>query len=112
MSPLNKQDLGNAPDHGVLPSPRGYAIVGLNYRVADAPHATLDLTLEKNGSRLVLRFTGVRELEIDADFPNSYEGFRILDVGHMGWEHTRVRVQGAEDSCISFWAADVSRVEN
>jgi hypothetical protein len=111
---LATADLSNAPQHPILEEPHTYAILGFSY-IADpsgALNGTLDLLLEKNGRPHTLRFLRAHELEIDAGFPHSYMGLEILDTTMLGWEHSRVRVQGFEDAPgIRFWAQSVDRVD-
>lgn len=111
-SVLSNANLADAPAHTVLDAPDSYYIVGFSYRIAAAPYGTLDLVLQKAGVALTLRFEGVHELQIDAGFPHSYMGLEVLDVTHLGWEHSRVRVQGYEEDApgIRFWAKGVSCV--
>ena len=112
MNTLHEANLAGMPDHGVLDAPWSYDIVELRYTAAAHPYGTLDLTLEKDGVRLALRFTDAHELEIDPGFPHSYMGLEIVDISGFGWEHARVRVQGFEDAPgIRFWARDVHRLE-
>lgn len=112
MSSLSAANLADATDHPVLAEPYTYDITGLSYTARGAPYGSLELTLEKGGAKVALRFDGVHELEIDAGFPHSYMGLEILDVTFLGWEHAKVRVQSFEDApSIRFWAREVSRIE-
>lgn len=111
MSILHNANLADAPDHAVLPEPYRYSIVAFSYEASEPPYGTLHLTLEKDDSRVVLRFAGVHELQIDAGFPFTYMGLEILDITYLGWEFARVRVDGYEDAPgIRFWARSVERV--
>lgn len=111
MFSLSAANLADATDHPVLAEPYTYDITGLSYTVGDAPYGSLELTLEKGGTKVTLRFEGVHELEIDAGFPHSYMGLEVLDVTFLGWEHAKVRVQSFEDApSIRFWAREVSRI--
>lgn len=114
MSALTNEDISSAPDHPVLGDPWTYNIVGFSFAAgaAGALDGTLELRLEKEAKTVILRFNGAHELEIDAGFPHSYMGLEILDVAFLGWDHSRVRVQGFEDAPgIRFWAKNVTRVE-
>ncbi len=113
MSVLHSANLAGSPDHDVLSAPYKYDIIAFNYVAGEPCFGTLDLTLQQDGTHIVLRFIGVHELELDAGFPHSYMGLEILDVSHLGWEHARVRVQGFEEDApgIRFWACSVRRVE-
>ena len=114
MNALTEADISSASDHPVLEDACTYQIVAVSF-VADSSGAlngTLELLLVKGGSTLTLRFDRAHELEIDAGFPHSYMGLEILDVCFLGWDHSRVRVQGFEDAPgIRFWAQGVTRVD-
>jgi hypothetical protein len=111
MSILHNSNLADAPDHPVLSEPYSYSVVAYSYEVVEPPYGTLHLTLEKDGSKVELCFSGVHELQIDAGFPFTYMGLEILDITYLGWEHARVRVEGYEDAPgIRFWARAVERV--
>jgi hypothetical protein len=113
MNALTNANLSNALDHSILDNACTYDIVGIRF-VTDlngALNGTLDLSLAKDGQAVVLRFNKAHELEIYAGFPYSYMGLEILDVTYLGWEHSRVRVQGFENAPgIRFWAQDVERL--
>ena len=112
MTTLHEANLSGMPDHGVLDAPWSYDIVEVRYVAEAHPFGTLDLVLQKDDRRLVLRFTDAHELQIDPGFPYSYMGLEILDVSSIGWDHTRIRVEGFEDAPgIRFWARDVHRLE-
>lgn len=112
MGTLQEANLAGAPDHKVLDAPYSYDIVELRYIAATAPYGTLDLTLEKDGVRLVLRFIDVHELQADPGFPYACMGLEILDISGFGWEHARIRVGGFDgEPGIRFWARDVHRLE-
>lgn len=112
MGTLQEANLTGAPNHSVLEDPYTYDIVEVRYTATAAPYGTLDLSLEKNGVRTVLRFTDVDQLEIDRGFPHDSIGLEILDVSGFGWEHARIRVDNFESAPgIRFWARDVHRIE-
>lgn len=111
MVSLAKSNLANAPDHPVLVEPWTFDVLGLNYLADKDGHEgdVLKLVLEREGTEVALRFTGVHELETGPEFPHSYLGLEILDVSHLGWVHSKVRVQCFECSGIRFWARSVER---
>ncbi|KQZ55657.1 hypothetical protein ASD53_15445 [Lysobacter sp. Root559] len=112
MIALHEANLADMPDHGVLNDPWTYDVVEARYVAGRRPFGTLDLVLEKDGQRLVLRFTDAHDLAIDPGFPYCYMGLELLDVSSIGWERTRIRVQGSEDAPgIRFWAGDVQRID-
>jgi len=110
---LATADLSEASEHPVLGAAHTYRVVGFGY-TADPSGAlvgSLELRLEKGGELVTLHFSRAHELELDAGFPHSYMGLEILDTTSLGWEHSRVRVQGFEDAPgIRFWAQKVGRV--
>ena len=112
-SVLATADLSSASEHSILSETHTYRILWFSY-ITDSSGAlsgTVDLLLEKGGHSVSLRFSEAHELEVDAGFPHSYMGLEILDTSVLGWEHSRVRVQGFEDAPgIRFWARKVARV--
>lgn len=111
MNLLANANLTDAADHDVRAEPCAYEVVACSYIAGEPPFGTLELTLKREDETVQLRFTGVHELTIDPGFPHSYMGLEILDVRYLGWEHTRVRVQGFENSPgIGFGAREVSRI--
>jgi hypothetical protein len=112
MSAPSSPNLSEASNHDVLAEPFTYGVTGFSYTAVGAPYGSLDLKLEKGEVNVVLRFEGVHGLEIDLGFPHAFMGLEILDVGFLGWEHAKVRVQSFEDvPSIRFWAREVSCVE-
>ncbi|NUO76727.1 MAG: hypothetical protein HOQ32_12030 [Lysobacter sp.] len=111
MPTLEMANLAGAPNHPILTRPDSYDVVEYRYVAGPPPWGTLDLTLEKDGVRVLLRFDGVHELEIAPGFPHSYAGLEILDVSGFGWEHARIRVDCFEHGPgIHFWARSVERL--
>ena len=111
MGILDRANLADAPHHPILADPFSYDVVEFKYVLDTAPFGDLELMLQKDGNQVRLIFSGVHELEIDKGYPYSYDGLEILDVTYLGWETTRIRVQGFEDAPgIRFWAKAVARV--
>jgi hypothetical protein len=100
-------------DHPVLPDAWRYQIVGLHLELKPESEAEpfLDLTLELDGSRHVLRFFGPQSLEIEEGGPAS-GGLKILDVSGRQLNGLRVRVDDDEASSgsLRFWARDVAPI--
>jgi hypothetical protein len=102
-----------SPYHPVLSKPWTYKIVGLTFQCnpADQSASVLELSLQKEGELVHLRFVGVHELEIEASFPWFTSGLQILDTSARGMEQARVRVSSFEQEApIRFWARSVERV--
>ena len=103
----------DSPQHAILAKPWSYAIVGLSFHCDPADHSasSLELALRKQNELVRLRFTGVHELEVEANFPWATSGLQILDTSARGMEQARVRVCSFEqDSPIRFWARNVELV--
>jgi len=101
------------PHHTVLQEPWTYALVGLSFRCNPASQSAsiLELTLQRAGETVHLRFLGVHGLEITDDFPWRTGGLQILDITARGMEQARVQVCSFEqEQPIRFWARDVERV--
>jgi hypothetical protein len=110
MTPLNRAELGDAPDHPILQEPWSYTVTGVSVVYPGEPREdSLSLSLSRDGVKVELHFTGITGLEIDDGFPYSCMGLEILDISHLHWDGIRVRVEGYEPAPgIRFWARSVS----
>jgi hypothetical protein len=107
-------DIGQIVEHPILPGARKYFIakVEAEFDPLSQNKSSLSLTFLNESDVIRLRFTGVRDLEVDAGFPYRYSGLMICDISHLGWEATHIRVTGEEqDPGIRFLANTVERID-
>ena len=113
MSSLSRIKLTDAIEHPVLAEPWTYFVteVRVTFDPASQSDNSLYLTLVRDVERVALVFSGVQELEMEADFPYLGGDIHILDVAYLQYDGIRIRVTSLEqDPAIRFWARSVERV--
>ncbi|WP_028103992.1 hypothetical protein [Pseudoduganella violaceinigra] len=102
------------PHHAVLDMPHEYDIVDFRYFVdrQEADQSFIDLTLEKDGEVVALRFWKPVNLIIEQGFPIATAGMVFYDVSSYHLEDIGVEVADFEASngSITFSAKSVERI--
>lgn len=102
------------PHHTILDMPHEYDIVDFRYSVdrQEPDQSFIDLTLEKNGDVVALRFWKPINLIIEQGFPAATGGMVFYDVSSYHLEGIGVEVADFEASngSITFSARSVERV--
>jgi hypothetical protein len=102
------------PRHTILEMPHEYDVVDFRYSVdrQDPDQSFIDLTLEKNGEVVALRFWKPINLIIEQGFPAATGGMVFYDVSSYQLEGIGVEVADFEASngSITFSAKSVERL--
>ena len=71
----------------------------------------IDMTLEKEGKKVCLRFTRPGDLKISNGFPTQL-GLFLSDITRRGWEDRAIEIGDFENDTIHFYASDVELRES
>ena len=104
------------PHHSILAMPHEYDIVNFRYSVnrQEPSQSFIDLSLEKDGVLVSLRFWQPVNLIIEQGFPIATAGMVFYDVSSYSLENIGVEVADFESSSgsVTFSAKSVERIEN
>lgn len=111
---VREDSMERPPHHAVLHTPHEYDVVDFRYFVDrnEPERSFIDLTLEKDGDAVALRFWKPINLIIEQGFPAATGGMVFYDVSSYHLEDIGVEVADFEASngSITFSAKSVERI--